>query len=109
MSHALDLLPARIREARIKSGRTQSQLASEIGVSQGTVSAWERGCATVSVYHLRQLGRTLGVTTDYLTGSDRHPGPEEQWLLREAARRLSDAQKRAMTQLFESMGLLDAG
>lgn len=38
-----DLVAVRIREARIRNGLTQKQLAEMVDVSQNTVSEWERG------------------------------------------------------------------
>lgn len=49
------LLPQAIRQVRQKQGWTQADLAERLGVSQSTISFWERGVETPSLTHRVQL------------------------------------------------------
>ncbi len=49
------LLPRAIRRARQKRRWTQVELAQRLGVSQGTISFWERGVESPSLTHQVQL------------------------------------------------------
>lgn len=48
-----------IRKARSKHSWSQRELAERIGVSQATISHWERGEEYPSFAHLAVLGSTL--------------------------------------------------
>ncbi|MDO5423221.1 MAG: helix-turn-helix transcriptional regulator [Eubacteriales bacterium] len=56
----------RIAELRRKNGLTQQQLASEINVSQETISAYERNGITPSAQVLVLMSQFFGVSTDYI-------------------------------------------
>jgi transcriptional regulator with XRE-family HTH domain len=55
MSKKSLFLPRAIRQARAKRYWTQAELAQRVGVSQGTVSFWERGIESPSLEHRIQL------------------------------------------------------
>jgi transcriptional regulator with XRE-family HTH domain len=59
-------LGTRIREARQREGFTQQQLASRIGVQQGTLSRWERDEYVPHAYLKPRLARALHVHVDVL-------------------------------------------
>jgi transcriptional regulator with XRE-family HTH domain len=50
-----------IKQSRVRSGLSQTELADKIGVTQATVSNWERGKGGPSGEQLNQLGAILGV------------------------------------------------
>src|SRR5690625_3462369 len=56
----------KIRFLRRKKGLTQKELGAKIGVENNTVSAYERGAASLSQDMLFKISRTLGVTVDDL-------------------------------------------
>ncbi len=61
---------ALIRAQRLRQGMTQLQLAEQIGVSDKTVSKWERGCGAPDIELLPALSTALGVdTTALLSGA----------------------------------------
>ena len=61
---------ALIRAQRLRRGMTQMQLAEQIGVSDKTVSKWERGCGAPDIELLPALSAALGVdTTALLSGA----------------------------------------
>jgi len=49
------LLPKAIRESRQKRHWTQTELAQQLQVSQGTISFWERNIESPSVDHMIEL------------------------------------------------------
>lgn len=59
----------RLRALRKKAKLDQAELASEIGVKQGTVSRWEKGLAEAEQDHVESLCRFFGVKEDYFSVS----------------------------------------
>ena len=57
-----------IRKRRLALDIKQGDLAKHIGVSQATISSWERGEKMPSATNLASLAEVLGVSTDYLLG-----------------------------------------
>lgn len=58
----------RIRELREKNKYSQAQLAEKFGISQPTVSGWEKGQHEIDSKTLSQLADLFYVSTDYLLG-----------------------------------------
>ena len=52
-----------------KHGRTQSDLAQELGVTQPTVSDWVNGECAPSLPNLIALSRVTGLSLDQLVGT----------------------------------------
>lgn len=77
----------RIREARLKLGLTQAQLARQVGVSSQTVWAWEAGRVKPTHDHLEELAFRCQVSTAWILGRD----VLEAELLREASVSFYDA------------------
>ena len=66
----------RLRELRKATGKTQVELAQELGVQQAHISQLEAGRGELSVALLVRLAQVLGVSTDYLVGlSDLQTAP----------------------------------
>jgi transcriptional regulator with XRE-family HTH domain len=61
---------SRLRAARTARGFTQEHVALEIGVSNGTVSQWERDGSEPNFSNLTALRDLLGVTLDELISGD---------------------------------------
>ena len=57
-----------LRKIRKAKGMRQKKLADALGVTQGTVSAWESGRWDPTVENLRAVAKVLGVTVDELIG-----------------------------------------
>src|SRR5947199_127582 len=68
-THALSLSQA-IRAARIERGLTQGELASRIGVSQGTISFWENGAETPTIEHVITLALELPEIVESFDGRE---------------------------------------
>jgi len=58
----------RIKQRRKELGLTQGELAHRLGLSQATVSAYEKGLTQIPPYHLERLADQLGVEQRYLHG-----------------------------------------
>ncbi len=56
----------RLRELRNKSGLTQNEIASKLGVSGQTILNWENGIYEPKINQLIQLADLFGVSIDYL-------------------------------------------
>lgn len=74
-----DSLSLAIRNARLERRLTQEELAALVGVSQGTISFWERGLETPTVEHLILLALELPAIVESFEG-------HEQELLRRVVR-----------------------
>lgn len=58
------------KSARERSGLTQSNLATELGIDQSTVSLWEVGKTQPRAKLLPRLASILGCTVDELLAPD---------------------------------------
>ena len=58
----------RLKVLRVMRGLTQSQLASLVGVTQGTVSQWEKGITHPRFAVIPRLASALGVTINDIIG-----------------------------------------
>ena len=58
----------RLKQLREQKGMKQSELAAMFGVSQATLSNWERGVHDPDNNDLIKLAEILGCSTDYLLG-----------------------------------------
>lgn len=56
----------RLKELRIKSGLTQNEIATKLGVSGQTILNWESGIYEPKINHLIQLADLFHVSVDYL-------------------------------------------
>ncbi len=66
----MDILPARIKAARKARKLTQRELAILTGMDQGHISRLESGGKGVSMEHLHEIAKALGVTVSHLIGED---------------------------------------
>ena len=59
-----------LKNIREKKGLSQVQLAVMLGVTQGSISAWETGRWEPSLDMIRRIAQIFGVTVDELIGDD---------------------------------------
>ena len=57
-----------LQRIRKEKGVSQQELADALGVTQGTISAWESGRWNPTVENLRAAAQFLGVSIDELIG-----------------------------------------
>lgn len=65
---AQDPFPQRLREARLKRGMSQGDVAAKAGMPPASVSHFENGTRKPSFANLRRLAQVLNASTDYLLG-----------------------------------------
>lgn len=58
----------RIRVLREQQGKTQSDLAKQLGITRSSVNAWEMGISVPSTQYIVELAHLFHVSTDYLLG-----------------------------------------
>lgn len=58
----------RIREARVRNGWTQAQVAGWAGLSTNNISQFEGGSRTPSAANIAKLATGLRVSSDWLLG-----------------------------------------
>lgn len=58
----------RLKDARLKNGITQQQLANAIGVAKSTLTGYEKGNREPDVQKIKKLSSALGVDANYLIG-----------------------------------------
>jgi transcriptional regulator with XRE-family HTH domain len=61
-------LSEKIKTLREKFGKTQADLARDLGISRAAVNSWEMGLAAPSTSTLIELSHLFSVSTDYLLG-----------------------------------------
>ena len=65
-----ETLGDRIRMHRARLRLSQKELAEKVGISLTWMNSIECGHADPRASHLKGIAKALGVTTDYLLGSD---------------------------------------
>lgn len=61
-------MESRIKQLREKRGLIQEILAAELGITQQTLSKYERDVTLIKVDILKKIATYFNVTTDYLLG-----------------------------------------
>jgi transcriptional regulator with XRE-family HTH domain len=86
-----------LREARLRAGLTQQQLARRAGSSQPAIARWESGAVQPSLERLRDLIRACGFELTYglATYDDSYDEWIERYLAREPEERIEQALRRA--------------
>lgn len=64
------ILAERIKVLRNSSGKSQQQLADEVGEKRATISHWEQGRISPNPNQLVSLASALNTTVHYLMGED---------------------------------------
>lgn len=103
-------MATRIQQLREEQHMTQVRLSVELGVSQETVSAYEKGKHYPSVSILIQLSQLFHASCDYILGlsDQRCPGgpnalaPQEQKLLSQY-RRLSPLKREKLAAYLDGL------
>lgn len=62
------MIADRIKQLRISSGMTQSELAKKLNITRSSVNAWEMGLSTPSTTYIVELAQLFHVSSDFLLG-----------------------------------------
>ena len=73
-----------LREARLRAGLTQRELARRAGTSQSAVARWESGEVVPSFERLRELVRACGLELTF--GLANYDDSYDEWILRSLRR-----------------------
>ena len=57
-----------IKSLREKQGKTQAELAKQLGITRSSVNAWEMGISVPSTQYIVELSNIFNVSTDFLLG-----------------------------------------
>lgn len=64
----------KIKELREGKGITQTELANLIGVTQDSISLWEKNKRTPNTPYIIALSRVFNISSDYLLGLENDDG-----------------------------------
>jgi transcriptional regulator with XRE-family HTH domain len=86
-----------LREARLRAGLTQLQLARRAGTSQSAIARWESGAVQPSLERLRELVRACGLDLGFRMANydDSYVADIEQYLGLTPEQRIDHALRRA--------------
>lgn len=92
----MKILAKRLRQARDEAGYKQVDAAKKLGISNGTLSGYERSYRDPDTDILNEMAELYGVSVDWLLGKSNSPKIEEKdkkaALMEEMARRYPDAE-----------------
>lgn len=71
------MLSKNIKELRTENGLTQSQLAENIGVTQGAVYFWEKGVNEPTAGYLIKMAELFGISVDELLSFESQKNGEQ--------------------------------
>lgn len=63
-----------LKQYREEKGLTQTKLAGKLGISQQTLSSWERQMTTPKPYQMQKLEEILGISKEKLFYDEFHNG-----------------------------------
>lgn len=64
------MISEKIKQLRLVTNKTQSDIAKELGITRSSVNAWEMGISIPSTSYIIELAKLFGVSTDCLLGLD---------------------------------------
>ena len=62
------MIADKIKTLREQQGKTQTDLAKQLGITRSSVNAWEMGISVPSTQYIVELAHIFEVSTDYLLG-----------------------------------------
>jgi len=71
-----DQLNDLVAEHKAKTGLTQNEIAEQMGIGDGTLSAWLTDTATASIDGIYKAAKYFGVSADYLLGLSKIKSPD---------------------------------
>lgn len=74
------MLSVKLKESRNKSGFTQAEVASKLGISERTVRGYEGGKLLPPLDKIKQLADLYNVPTAYLVSESSEMDSVKQWI-----------------------------
>ena len=95
----------RLKELRIAKGKSQTEIARELGINQSLISEYEQGSVRLHAPLVAGLAKSLGVSADEILGlkQRRNGGPRD----RRFTRRLREIEQLHPSQQQAVLKLLD--
>lgn len=93
----------RIKEARLKNGLTQEQLAALIGVAKSTLTGYEKGNREPDALKINALSKALGVSGDYLLDTGFNSGRDILYISRPSGVETTDELRKRMHDLIDQL------
>lgn len=94
-----------IKEARLKAGITQAELANKLGIAYQSIGQWERGLRTPKIETLRKIAEVLGMDVNWLMNGQTLE-QRDQGMKDYVARRFTEAELNAqMQKAFDSLSV----
>lgn len=112
----MSLIGERLREARIRRGLTQAEVAEKLGVTRSVIARYESGINDPPSENISKLAEILGVSADYLLGRTDNPtssngsgGPpiEEEFpevvnVLRRSGKKLTPEDRKRIARIIKA-------
>lgn len=89
----------RLKGLRINAGRTQNEVAEDIGVSRETIARIEAGKRGTTVDMIDMMAEYYGVTTDYIINGKE----DKKMVIDELLERLPENKRELAVRLFEGI------
>ncbi len=91
----MDMLSNRLKQLRIEKGKTQKEMAKDLGTTDVSIGRYEKGEREPKTDMLNALANYFDVTTDYLLGrtDEKNPKKEINNATTIAAHRLGDIEQ----------------
>ena len=70
----MDIFEKRLKDLRAEKGKTQKELALELGTTDDSVYSWEKGRSQPSIEIIRKLCTYFDISADYLLGLEDETG-----------------------------------
>jgi transcriptional regulator with XRE-family HTH domain len=95
------IVGARLREARLAIGLTQSDIADALDISRPSVAAIEKGTRKVTGLELRRLARLYRRSVGWLLGDEEQDSVPTDSVLHRATAELSDEDKQQVLRFAQ--------
>jgi transcriptional regulator with XRE-family HTH domain len=93
------MLSVKLKESRNKSGFTQAEVASKLGISERTVRGYEGGKLLPPLDKIKQLADLYNVPTAYLVSESSEMDSVKQWISTLSPSELTELQNYINEQL----------
>lgn len=104
----MDTIGKRLREARLKKGITQAEVAKRLGVTRSVIARYEKEINDPPSENISRLAEILGVSADWLLGRTDDPSPPVAWMGREDNDPLKDLPEEARRSVLEFIDYVKA-
>ncbi len=112
MEVIMEKFPEKLREARKNAEMNQTELADAVGVTQRSVTDYERGAARPRMSTIRKLAKALHVTVEYLTNDnedDPQAGMHREMIVEDCRKKFGSKYAKELNAMLDAGDALFAG